>query len=531
MSWEILPKQLNDHVGDALLVPKERSTTRIHFQNVNGIDVRKGGGWEQLCEHWKRMEVEIGMITEHKLDTTKELVQKKLVADATRVLGKRHLFEVNANSTPVEAAKWHKPGGVLSLISGKMKGSIIEQFQDPYGRWVSTTMQRRNRTPLTLITTYQVVKQNPKLAGTTTYAKQLYSLYYAEGREHPEKLRRHHMDDLVKYIAKLKASHHSILLAGDFNEDLADASGNGMSQLCGHQCELVDPIMTKFGITEFNTWKRGSSVIDYILVSRDLLPAIHRCGYEAYNSNIISDHRGLYLDVHTTVFFGDTPPQPKYSHRDFVSTKSYQIPLYFTPRYAHLTDHKWFNQLKTLRQAMDANTENHELAQKLYNRLVESAQFAANQLPRYRPAPYSPALIRLRNIKDLLATLLSHMTTAIDLSAEVADLQKKVGTLETPIPTNPDDCRKTSREATATFVKALREELQSRPLRKSHIDKCIQEAEEQGDHKKARTLRRMQQAETVNKVFVKLRAIRGKNNSGGLSHLLVPVDEEVDPKA
>lgn len=64
------PQMGNQAIGDTLRLPKDPTITRIHFQNVNGVSLGKDGTWEGVCEKWKNMEVDIGLICEHKLDTT-----------------------------------------------------------------------------------------------------------------------------------------------------------------------------------------------------------------------------------------------------------------------------------------------------------------------------------------------------------------------------------------------------------------------------------------------------------------------------
>ena len=62
------PRMGNQAIGDSMSIPKDPNVTRIHFQNVNGVSLGKEGTWENVCEMWKRMEVDIGTICEHKVE-------------------------------------------------------------------------------------------------------------------------------------------------------------------------------------------------------------------------------------------------------------------------------------------------------------------------------------------------------------------------------------------------------------------------------------------------------------------------------
>ena len=61
--------QDNFYVGDVMALPKNPTTTRVYFQNVNGINLTQLGNWSEICEHLRDMEVDIVLLAEHKLDT------------------------------------------------------------------------------------------------------------------------------------------------------------------------------------------------------------------------------------------------------------------------------------------------------------------------------------------------------------------------------------------------------------------------------------------------------------------------------
>ena len=61
------PLQHNLRIGDPMILPKPPNTTRIHFQNVNGINPTNYG---TICTAWKEIEADIILVNETKLDTT-----------------------------------------------------------------------------------------------------------------------------------------------------------------------------------------------------------------------------------------------------------------------------------------------------------------------------------------------------------------------------------------------------------------------------------------------------------------------------
>ena len=528
MCWPTHNKLPNEPIANPMIVPKEATTSRVYLINPNGVDIRKGGGWEQICSMAKRTGIDLLSIVEHKLDTTKAWVRKRLQEGATKVFGGKTSYRLNLHSTPIESENHRKPGGILQLVTGSDCGRIHSTFQDPYGRWVSTTFNRTGRSPMTLISTYQAVKSNHRTAGASTYFTQLYSQHKTEGRVDAHKVRRHHSHDLVEYVQSLQQDNHSLIIAGDFNESL-DSDGAGMTRLCT-QCNLVDPILTLSGETEFATYIRGTTVIDYILVSTDLMPAIKRCGYEPFQAHFVGDHRGVYLDIETEALFGDLPPLAKLSSRDLVSTKPHQITQYWNHKCKHLDDHNWFAKVKQLQTSMKLEVPNTALANELYDRLIVSCAYAGKRLPKFKNAPYSPALVRQRNLVKLLETLQSHYNNPYDLSGELHESISKLGSLKVPIPQCAQSCQQALQRARKELSEILKKEVRSQPLRKAHLEECLQSATAKGDSKRAKAIRGMQQAEDVSKVYNKLKAIRNKIPSSGLSSLQVPVDPSVDPK-
>ena len=77
----------NHAIGDDMAMPKSPSTTRIHFQNLNGVSLHKGGTWEQCCEQWQEMEIDIALACEHKIDTNHGTNMATLHKQATEILG------------------------------------------------------------------------------------------------------------------------------------------------------------------------------------------------------------------------------------------------------------------------------------------------------------------------------------------------------------------------------------------------------------------------------------------------------------
>ena len=60
----------------------------------------------------------------------------------------------------------------------------------------------------------------------------------------------------------------------------------------------------------FKTYRRGSSVIDFVLAPPEIADRVTNFVYEPFLYRLKGDHRAYYFDISETVLFGDTKEQP-----------------------------------------------------------------------------------------------------------------------------------------------------------------------------------------------------------------------------
>ena len=522
------PPSDNYYIGDVMSLPKPSNTTRLYFHNVNGISISQPGTWDTMCSHIRDMEVDVAMLAEHKLDTQQPKVLSRLYSDSRKIFG-ADTFAINATSTSIRAQTPHKPGGVMTLLTGDIKGRVLENGHDPHGRWVYTKLRRATGPPITVITTYQVIDTNPKQAGPTTYATQLFAAYTHEKRSEPHKLRHHHANDLQLFVQECQNNGDWVMVAGDFNEVIG-VSLSGLSRLAS-DCGLVDAFLERHNITHFTTYQRGNQVIDYLLVDPRIMDCVVSIGYEPFNYHIMSDHRGLYMDLSTSHCFGTSiqpllPPQL----RDLSTKRSHQITPYFESKHKHLRDHNWFHKISTLQQHMEQNQPNDTLAEDLYQRLISASQYGGSRLKKFPPAPYSPTIARLRNIQRLLKLTITQLKTKRDMSANIQRTKAKLGDAGFKLPDTLEACQRELTKCTTQLKATIKDETATRHLRLQHQNTLIQTHEAAGNTKLAKKIRGMQRAEEVKRVFQRCKTARHMNTAGGLGHVLAPVNPTDDPK-
>ena len=388
---DILPQ------GDTMILPKEHDTTRFHLQNPNGIDNlgKEGNFWRNMT-YVKEMEVDHGMMPETKLDSIKHWVKKRVYKILGTIFGQGRsrpamgASDINISGSATECRKF---GGVMSITVGNLCGRVKETGSDSMGRWVYTKFNRTGGGTVTVITTYQVNKENPALPGFTglkAISHQFAALKLA-GRHNPHKVTDHHAKDLVRFIQQCQQQDEYVCVGGDFNEIIGEGAV-GMNKLCT-QCNLKDAYFSRHNTQNFRTYQYGKSVIDYFLVAPELMPAVRRVGYEPFNANIPSDHRGLFIDVDTAMFFGSaTIPLAPLNCRDLQSKRRKQIWPYFQELHKQFGHHNYNSKVDQLQACIDNDTEDHALAEMVDNRRIRACGTAAGKLAQYPQPPYSPEL-------------------------------------------------------------------------------------------------------------------------------------------
>jgi hypothetical protein len=111
-------------------------------------------------------------------------------------------------------------------------------------------------------------------------------------------------DNIFRIIIQHQTQGHNIILMGDFNEHVRNHN-SFLQQVC-LQCHLKDIWKQRSPILpEPSTYLRGSTCIDYVLISQGLSHTISAIGYEPFHHTTPTDHRGVYIDFYTDQLFGN----------------------------------------------------------------------------------------------------------------------------------------------------------------------------------------------------------------------------------
>jgi hypothetical protein len=198
-------------------------------------------------------------------------------------------------------------GGACTVVTDKWTGRIESQGSDPRGLgcWSHGRLNGRNGRRVTIITVHQVCNQSISSAGATTARMQQWNLLRRSGDPDPNP-RRSCCTDLEVFLTPLRTAGDELLVMGDLNEHLG-ANTSGMNAVVA-KLGLVDTASYHHGLDgEVSTYSRSNNRLDCMLCTNALAPSIWRCGVLLFNFVILSDHRGVFIDVDVDKFLGAIP--------------------------------------------------------------------------------------------------------------------------------------------------------------------------------------------------------------------------------
>jgi hypothetical protein len=482
----------------------------MYFINLNGINLNKNAvKFRDLCEEIKKADIHLLAAAEHNLDTNKFVVRKTL-QDIARRTFTRHSLQTATSS--VRADKFYKPGGTMLLAQGDMIGRIKEKGSDTLGRWTWMKLVGKEQKIITVISAYQVCIRPTNRTGTTAYHQQE-SLLRQKGAKKANPRKYFHRD-LNEFVRKAITRKEQIILVGDFNEPMNERSS--MSRIAAKQ-GLVDILFQRNSQSpEPNTYARGSTRIDYALISPDLTDAVKACGYEPFHQRVKSDHRGMFLDFDTQKLFGnDTQKLAPMALRDFTAKNPANNSTYIETKYNHLLEQRFFHSLQELQ---DKPHGDHECAERLDRILQQAGEVASKKVKRFHRPWWSLTITKARAKVEILRRQISGFKTNTEVR-EVLLARILDQSLDLILPDTFDECKKLYKEKVA-----LLQELEKKSLRLRHeeMEARANLAATAGNTTQKMHNDKLRSGEAHAEMYRKVKAVRGKYNTGGFTSIDVP---------
>jgi hypothetical protein len=247
-------------------------------------------------------------------------------------------------STAIRSATKWKPGSTLMVVLLTWAPYVIKKSKDELGRWCSVILQLKDDRQITFYSFYNCCKTRIEQAGIhTIYAQQLHVLRQRGDTSPDPRLQAIH--DLGNELAIHRQQRRALCIVGDYNEDIGHEPAL-FTSLCG-TCSLVD-IMDSLhpDQSSVSSYACGSTRLDYILVTPDLLSYVDSAGLNHYHQFYPSDHWPIFVGLAVSLF-GPLPSLTYHKSR-YVHSNSTMVGPFIEAAHQHLVATGTFTQLKFL---------------------------------------------------------------------------------------------------------------------------------------------------------------------------------------
>ena len=393
-----------------------KALTTVAFQNLHGLPTTQPYFTDKVQELLQNMEdYKISMIgvSEHNIAMSNNRWRQQLheCLQQTRPQRIAHHF----NSGPEKDNSGRLMGGIGLIAIDDITGRLIPKGRggDEMGRWSFMHLRRNEKSPLTIITVYQVCKSPTNTIGDTSWHQQRRYLDLHNRPEHP---RQAFMRDLSAMVHQLQAKNHAIIIGGDWNDWLGSPRSQ-LLQLCTN-LNLVDPWLMRYpDDCNFATYEHGSNRIDSVFISQELIPAVESVRYSPGGWLCSTDHRAVVLSFDTAQLFGkqNFPMIPMLA-RGVRSNDRISVSKFVEVMHHHLLEQNAFARGK---QLSPNDNRAAQLVEQLDALVGEAGNLAEQRCHRRRSHWFSSQLAATRQIVSLLRYYVNGLKANIDRSKSI----------------------------------------------------------------------------------------------------------------
>ena len=298
---------------------------RIAMQNIQGLGFDKRERKYKLIYNFiKQYEVDlIGMV---ETNTFWPKVQmKKSIYERTKEWFEARFLNVGYNKRDKDPPR-SQHGGVINMTMDKLTHKVVESGEDPrkLGRWSWVRFRGKNNRQLRVATIYRpcvpTTSTNTTRGAHTVHCQHVRALLKDNVSGQPRRIM---MDDLQVEVVKWKEEGDSIIVMGDFNEDVR----NDYCKQWRNNLGLKDVVLERLGENLMPaTHIRGSEPIDSIWITANI--EVKRTIVMPQDEGA-GDHRPIMIDIKEESVFGfniaNTPAMRarKLKHQDPRIVKKY----------------------------------------------------------------------------------------------------------------------------------------------------------------------------------------------------------------
>jgi hypothetical protein len=234
-----------------------------------------------------------------------------------------------------------------------------------------------------------------------------------------------------------------------------------------------------------------NETIDFILVSKSLIPFITTGGMEAFYDGIPTDHRGIFIDLKLGEYLKGCPTAIEGSvARLLRSNHPKQLSKYKCKLWDRLTNQNIFNRVQKLLSIPKGSwTPAHTKEQEAIDReLTEAMLQAEKEACRKRNLPWSPALKKATLVVAYWKIALGGFMNNKDVEPILKRIRPEIADVLTGA-----DGPKTKEYLNGQLRRARRKKriaiLESENLKKAHLEECADAHAKAGRGDKAKILK------------------------------------------
>eukprot|EP00957_Ditylum_brightwellii_P093468 7118272-Ditylum_brightwellii.AAC.2 len=484
----------NEYLGEILSSIKEEEVMRFYFHNVNGG--LKKNGWEKYewaLQQLNAKEVDVVCFAETNIPWTPQDIDTTRTKARKEFNGKTKIITSASDDPTVDG---RQPGGTMSIIGGRHMGQVLDTKENinGLGRWSWLCLEGK-RTNLYVATAYRVQQEDSN--GTSTACTQHKKLLSQKGMDAPKPCQQW-ITDFTNQIKKWKEDRE-VLIMTDVNSPL----GNKGIRMFLVETGMHNLIGQKYGIGQVNSHITGSKQIDFILGTEKIVEACVHRGILPFHALIVSDHRGMYVDINwKQLFIGETQAPANHPQRKVMSKqkkRSKKFKEEVSQRFKTQNIYKRSQELlsKAKHDQSEAITTEMNTLDDDITRITEEAEATLPEFPHYwwldtlhhayKVAEYWKAYVLFQhngiNDKYVLAERRKEIDPAVDIY-QGDEKSKPTGQLR-KAEKNVERCRNDSRK--------LREEYQQR--------KALEEATTNKKTEVAKIVKRMNHQEAMTRIY------------------------------
>ena len=324
---------------------RDPNNIRILLHNPGGI----GFIHNKRCLQTLKMEKLKKLIIQHEVDLVglcevnkdwRKVEQNHTIWNATSNWKKNRRVQTSQNSTKPPRNSEFLVGGTATIAFDDLVPRICDQGEDfrKLGRWNYITIAGKNNIRTSIFTCY--CPCHGKSPGST-YSQHLTYMSENVASNLPTICPRQLFGiDLKSAIEEKVRDGHQMIIMGDFNSHY-----NGLTNWMMN-VGLIDIHHNSFGPGPITHTRSKSEAIDRVFVSPHLQMA--KGGFLSF-SKLMSDHRGLWMDIPKILLFGYNPPLSQtFSARRLQLEDPRVVKRYLDQLFYYMTETNLFHRMERI---------------------------------------------------------------------------------------------------------------------------------------------------------------------------------------